>query len=121
MEVISMHEKYYTPEQLEQLEQRRVALGDDAIKRAEQEWTDLIAAVEAEHTRGTDPSDERVQALARRWQGLIDQFTGGDPAIFQSLKKMYESEGVEAASRGAVKPELMEYVSRAMQSGTGGS
>jgi DNA-binding transcriptional MerR regulator len=118
MEVISMHDKYYTPEQLEQLEQRRVALGDDAIKRAEQEWTELIAAVEAERERGTDPSDERVQSLARRWQGLIEQFTGGDPAISQSLKNMYESEGVEAASRGAVKPELMEYVNRAMQSGS---
>lgn len=121
MEVIAMHEKYYTPEQLEQLEQRRVAFGDEAIARAEQEWADLIAAVEAERERGTDPGDERVQALARQWQGLIEQFTGGDPAIFQSLKKMYESEGVEAASRGAVKPELMEYVSRAIQAGPEGS
>lgn len=117
MEVITMHEKYYTPEQLEQLEQRRQAIGDDAIKRAEQEWAELIAAVEAERARGTDPSDDRVQALAARWQGLIEQFTGGDPGIFQSLKKMYETEGVESASRGAVSAELMEYIGQAMQAG----
>ncbi|HEY7873845.1 MAG TPA: MerR family transcriptional regulator [Actinomycetota bacterium] len=119
LEVISMHEKYYTEEQLDDLARRREALGDDAIKQAEQEWTDLIAAVEAERARGTDPTDERVQALARRWQGLIEQFTGGDPSIFQSLTAMYESEGVEAASRGAVSSDLMEYVGRAMQTGPG--
>jgi DNA-binding transcriptional MerR regulator len=117
MEVITMHENYYTPEQMEQLEQRRAALGDEGMRRAEQEWAELIAAVDAERERGTDPSDERVQRLARQWQGLIEQFTGGDPGILQSLKTMYESEGVEHASRGAVKPELMEYVSRAMAAG----
>jgi DNA-binding transcriptional MerR regulator len=118
MEVISMHEKYYTPEQLEQLEQRRQALGDDAIKKAEQEWAELIAAVEEERARGTDPADPRVQELARRWQGLIEQFTGGDPGIFQSLKNMYDSEGVESASRGAVSPDLMDYVGRIMEAGS---
>ena len=121
MEVITMHEKYYTPEQMQQLEQRRNALGDDAIKRAEKEWAELIEAVDQERKRGTDPADERVQSLARKWQALIEQFTGGDPGIFQSLKTMYESEGVETASRGAVSSELMEYVGRAMQAGPGAS
>src|SRR3712207_1448395 len=112
---MTMHEKYYTPEQLAELERRRKELGgDDAMKRAEQEWAELIAAVRAEKEKGTDPADPRMQELATQWTGLIEQFTGGDPAIMQSLKTMYEQEGPEKASRGMVDPELMEYAQRAI-------
>ena len=116
LEEMTMHEKYYTPEQLAQLERRREELGRDAaMKKAEQEWADLLAAVRAEKERGTDPADPRMQELATRWTGLIEQFTGGDPAIFQSLKSMYEQEGPEKASRGMVDAELMAYAQRAIE------
>jgi MerR family transcriptional regulator, thiopeptide resistance regulator len=117
LEVMNRMDKYYTPEQQEALETRRAELGDDAIKRAEQEWSELIEAVEAERQRGTDPSDPRVQALARRWTALIEQFTGGDAGIRRSLQRMYDEEGVEAASRGMLKPETMEYAWRAIEAG----
>ena len=112
-----MQGKYFEQDQLEQLEERRQKLGDEAIAAAEREWADLIAEMKAERERGTDPADERVQQLARRWQGLIEQFTGGDPGIFQSLKTMYESEGPETASRGMIDQELMAYVGRAIEIG----
>jgi MerR family transcriptional regulator, thiopeptide resistance regulator len=115
LEVMTRMEKYYTPEQLKTLEERRIELGDDAIKRAEREWSELIESVEAERQRGTDPADPRVQELARRWTDLIEQFTGGDPGIRASLGRMYEEEGVEAASRGMLKPETMEYAQRAIE------
>lgn len=115
VEEMTMHEKYYTPEQLAELERRREELGgDEAMKRAEQEWADLIAAVRAEKERGTDPADPRMQELAARWTGLIEQFTGGDPEIMKSLGKMYEQEGPEKASRGMVDPELMAYAQQAI-------
>jgi MerR family transcriptional regulator, thiopeptide resistance regulator len=114
MEAMAMIEKYYTPEQLAQLEERRKQLGDEAIHRAEEEWAELIAAFEAEHARGTDPADPRVQQLAARSQELIEQFTGGDPGIRQSLQNMYEGEGPEKASRGAANAEVMAYMGRAM-------
>jgi DNA-binding transcriptional MerR regulator len=114
LEVMTMHEKYYTPEQLADLERRRNELGDEGMRKAEQDWADLIAAVEAEHAKGTDPSDPRVQELVAKWQDLISQFTGGDPAIRESLQKMYETEGVERSSQGMVPPEVMEYIGRAM-------
>jgi DNA-binding transcriptional MerR regulator len=115
MEVISMHEKYFDADQLSQLEERRDALGHEAIEASQREWADLIAAVEVERSRGTDPSDAPMQELARKWQSLIDQFTGGDPGIMQSLKTMYETEGPEKASRGMVDPELMAYMGRAIE------
>ena len=116
LEVMTMHEKYYTEEQLTQLAERREALGgDEAMKGFEKQWADLIAAVEAEHAAGADPAGPRMQELAAEWQSLIDLFTGGDPGISASLKNMYEQEGPEKASREMVNPELMGYVQRALE------
>jgi DNA-binding transcriptional MerR regulator len=117
IEVMTMHERYYTPDQVEQLERRRRELGDEAIERVEAEWAELIAKLEVERARGTDPADERVQSLARRWRELIAEFTGGDPGIWQSLRRMYEEEGAEKASRGMVSSELAAYVARAAEAG----
>lgn len=113
IEVMTMIEKHYTPEQLAQLEERADELGPGGMERAQQDWADLIAAVQAERERGTDPTDPRVLELARRWQALLEAFTGGDPGIASSLAQMYDQEGPEQASRGMVDPGLMEYLGRA--------
>jgi len=115
IEVMTMHERYYTPEQLEQLSRRADALGEDGMREAEQDWADLLAEVDAERRKGTDPGAERMQELAGRWQALIERFTGGDPGLAASLKDMYASEGPEKASRGAVSPELMAYAGEAVR------
>jgi DNA-binding transcriptional MerR regulator len=114
IEVMTRMERYYTPEQLEQLERRAEALGDDGMRRAEADWAELIAAVEAERAAGTDPADARLDPLVERWTGLIEAFTGGDPGIRASLQRMYETEGPERASRGAVNAETMAYAQRAI-------
>ena len=113
LEAMSMFEKYYTPEQLEQLEQRRQTLGEDAIKAVEQEWKDLYAQVRAHREAGTDPADPDVQRLVRRSGELIRMFTGGDPGIEAGLKRMYEQEGPARASRGVADPADLEYLDRA--------
>lgn len=113
IERMTMTERYYTPEQLEQLERRRQELGEEGMAKAQQEWAGLIAAVRAEQEAGTDPGHPRVQELARRWRALIERFTGGDPGIRASLQRMYEEQGPERASRGMVDPELMAYIGRA--------
>jgi hypothetical protein len=109
-----MSEQYYTPEQLEQLEARRNALGEEGMAKAQQDWADLIAAMDAERLAGTDPADPKLQPLVDRWTALIQAFTGGDPGIAASLKRMYAEEGPEKASRGAVNAEVMEYAGRAI-------
>ena len=114
VEVMSMHEKYYTPEQLEQLEKRREEVGPAAIERAQQEWADLIAEVEAERSAGTTAADAKMQPLVERWKSLIEAFTGGDPGIRASLQKMYDEEGPSAASRGMVDPEVMAFMGEAI-------
>jgi MerR family transcriptional regulator, thiopeptide resistance regulator len=114
IEVTTMLDKYYTPEQMEELRQRREALGEDRIRQAEGEWKELMAQVQAEMDRGTDPADERVQQLARRWMGLVQEFTGGNPGITQSLGRMYKEETTVAGMDTAHMRQMMEYVGKAM-------
>jgi phytoene/squalene synthetase len=114
IEVMTMRDQYYTPEQLEQLDARARELGADGMAKAQQDWADLIAEFDAERLAGTDPADPKLQPLVERWNALIQAFTGGDPGIAASLKRMYDEEGPEKASRGAVDPALMEYAGRAL-------
>jgi MerR family transcriptional regulator, thiopeptide resistance regulator len=113
IEVMTMQERYYTPAQRETLARRADELGEAGLRRAEADWAEVIAGMRAEMQRGTEPADPRVQALLARWTELIEQFTGGDPGIRDSLQRAYEAEGSERASRGMVDAELMAYVARA--------
>jgi DNA-binding transcriptional MerR regulator len=114
IEETTMIEKYYTVEQQEQLAARAQELGPEGIRQAEREWAELIAAVAAERAAGTAPTDPRMLGLARQWRGLIEQFTGGDAGIRESLTTMYREQGPRSASHGMVDPELMSYVGEAL-------
>lgn len=113
IEVMSMLENYYTPEQLETLKQRRELLGEGQMQQAQADWQTLIEQARAEMAKGTDPTSEPVKALARRSLELIQAFTGGDPEIEQSLNRMYQQESPEVVSRGAIDAAVMEYMGRA--------
>jgi len=109
IEELTMRERYYTPDQLEQLEQRHQAIGDDAIRDVEREWAELFATLRAEMDKGTDPADPKLRPLALRGRELIAMFTGGDPGITESLKRMWESEDPETASHDMVDAEVFAY------------
>jgi DNA-binding transcriptional MerR regulator len=113
VEMIRMSDRYYTPEQQAELARRRDELGPEGMEQAQRDWVELIAAMDAEREAGTDPADRRVQELARRWSELVEAFTGGDPGIRASLQRMYEEQGPEQASRGALTAELAAYVAEA--------
>ena len=74
IEVMTMSEQYYTPEQLEQLEARRNALGEDGMAKAQQDWADLIAEMDAERLAGTTPPTRSCSPLA----GPLDR---ADPGL----------------------------------------
>jgi len=119
IEVTNIIGKYYTPEQMEQLKQRGEMLGEDHIRQVESEWPELMAKVQAEMDRGTDPADERVQALARRWKELVEEFTGGDPGIAKSVGRMWQEETtVHGMDTGNMRT-LMGYVQKAWAAGKG--
>jgi len=114
IQAMTMLEKYYTPEQLEQLEARRKELGEEAERQYQRDWDELIATAQVHYEKGTDPSDPEMQQVARKWRELIELFTGGDDALLGSLKTMFQEEGPERASQGQIDAGLMEYVGRAV-------
>lgn len=116
MEVTKMSErieKYYTSEQLEQLERRRQELGDERIHAAQEEWPALMEKVRAEMEAGTDPANERVQSLAWRWMELVEEFTGGDAGIRRSVTNMWQQEESLMGMDTAGMREMMAYISSA--------
>ncbi|MCG8459473.1 MAG: MerR family transcriptional regulator, partial [Holophagales bacterium] len=68
MEILTMHEKYFTPEQLDTLAERAEEVGAEAIAEAEAEWPKLIARARAALERGDDPTSPAVRELAERWR-----------------------------------------------------
>ena len=114
IEDMNMFEKYYTPEQLEQLKARKEQVGEERIRQAQEERPKLHAEVRAEMDKGSDPASAPVQALARRWMALIQEFTGGDPGIEKSLRTMYQQEQtVHGMDVAAMRP-MMEYMEKAI-------
>jgi DNA-binding transcriptional MerR regulator len=110
MEAMRMFEKYYTPEQLQQLEQRRNELGEDKIKAVEQEWTEIYAKLADLRGRGVEPAAPEAQAVGDRAGELIQMFTGGDPGITEPLRRMYQNEDPQKLTRGMGDPADMEYM-----------
>ena len=110
-----MYEKYYTAEQLKELSERRTQLGDVNIKGVEHEWQEIFEEFKKLFESKKPASSPEAQMLAKRSQKLIDMFTGGNPAMEQSLKNMYETEGAERilnqGSHGGmnVDPALFAY------------
>ncbi len=113
IEATTMFEKYYTPEQMAQLEKRRQELGEETIKAAEAEWPQLIAKVKDCMARGVDPTGEEMRPLALRWRELVHQFTGGDPGIARSTSNLLQNEPT-ARERAGLDPAMFQYVGKAM-------
>lgn len=115
IEEMTMYEKYYTAEQLEQLKARAERVGPERVAEVEAEWPALMAEVRAAMDRGDDPTSPEVRALARRWVGLVREFTGGDPGIAASLKSMWQSESsIHGIDAGPAR-RLMAYLDPAME------
>ncbi len=110
IEVTEMIERYYTPEQLERLAERREPLGEDAIRQVERDWEALFAELRAAREAGTPPEDPSLRPHAERARELFAAFHGGDESIKASAGAMWEQEGPQAASRGMVDAELFAYL-----------
>lgn len=80
--------QFYTDEQLEALAQRPFTEEDQL--RVQQAWAAIYADLADLAGRHADPAGAEAQAVAARMQALIDEFTGGDPALEASLQRLYE-------------------------------
>ncbi len=119
IEVMTMQEnfgKYFTPEQTDEIRQRGEQAGEARIRQAEAEWPELIAQMRAAMERNADSGGEEVQALARRGQALVAEFTGNNPGIERSLQTMYQNEPAARQFSG-IDAELFAYVGEALNAG----
>jgi DNA-binding transcriptional MerR regulator len=113
IEAMQMIEKYYTPEQLGQLQQRKEQVGDARIQEVQAEWPKLMAEVQAAMDAGVPATGPQGQEFARRWFGLVAEFTGGDPGIFQSLRRMYQNEDTVAGMDVKGMRPMQAYIEQA--------
>ena len=108
--------KYYSPEAQEKIEQRRTQWTPELQEEVSRKWNALFADIEA--SLDEDPASPQAQALAARWRELLAGFTGGDPEIQQGLNRMWSDQQNWPApqrERYAIKPEIQEFIMRAMK------
>lgn len=119
---IEMQEKikeYYTEEQLETLRKRGEELGSEHIENVQKEWPELMNRINTAMKNGVDPTSPEVREMVARHQELIQQFTGGDKGIEESLKNMYRNMGqqVTQTHNFNMNPDMADYMNRAGTAG----
>ena len=81
--------KYYSDDARAKVEERKPLWSPELQARVSQQWSELVADVEAAVRRREDPSGATAQSLAARWKELLAGFTGGDLGIQRGLNKMW--------------------------------
>jgi len=115
----TLAKKYFTPEQLQTIQEKRDEVGREHLERGQEEWAELIALIRAEMDKGTDPADPKVQSLARRWQELVHRSTLGDPSIQEAMKRLWEEQGDALAAQFGSQYDsrpVWGYITRAGES-----
>ncbi len=77
-------------------------------------WNAVIADAKAAMAKG-DPTTPQARDVARRWNDLVGQFTGGDPKIAARTAGVWRDAFADPASAARLPfgPELMAFVRRA--------
>jgi DNA-binding transcriptional MerR regulator len=118
IEVMTMIEHYYTPEQMESFRKRSaeaLAAGVDLHQQGTAAWQELLTELRVEMDRGTDPADPKVQALEKRRQALVNAFSGGDKAIEENLERMWKEKGDKLCAKFGIDPKLVAYLAKAVE------
>jgi DNA-binding transcriptional MerR regulator len=103
-------EKYFPPDKLAETTKRHF---DQAKVTAE--WNALIAEANQAMAKG-DPSTPEALDIARRWNALVEQFTKGDPVLFDGARKVWDDAMADPRNAGKfpVSPALFTFVGKAM-------
>jgi DNA-binding transcriptional MerR regulator len=105
IEVMTMIEKLYTPEQMQQFAEAAKQFDPAEIRAVEEAWTALLAEVRA--NRDLDPASPEAQALGRRWEELTERTMRGYeqfPELKQAIADNYKQgkfEGFQLAPQAA--------------------
>jgi MerR family transcriptional regulator, thiopeptide resistance regulator len=109
------YKRYFTPEQLDKMRSQQELMGEEKARSLKTQWKELIVEICSHMQKGTDPSHPAVRALAEKWTALVNDFTGGDPVLAQSVRSFYEQE-LEIARLCRLDPRVFDFVARASKS-----
>ncbi len=89
IEVMTMIEKLYTPDEIKQFQEVGAAIGKEEIQSVEEGWTALLAEIRS--NRDLDPASAEAQSLAQRWDELHERTMRGFQAFPQLEKSIAEN------------------------------
>ena len=108
LEHMTMYEKYFSQEELQQLPLYTPSEGIEA------EWKALVEEMRQWMDGGASPATMRVRELAARWMAMLGRDTGANPVLFAKLNTMHEQEP-EVQQRTGITREVMAFVLAAVK------
>jgi DNA-binding transcriptional MerR regulator len=106
--------RYFTADEEDQYRARQAAEGQDM----DAVWAGLIVEGKALLAQGKDPGSDEAMDLGRRWMGMIDRLSGGDPEAHEKAEAMWREALKDDAfrERSPMSPELIEWAGQAIRS-----
>lgn len=105
LEMMTMFDKYFTPQELEQLPLYT------AHTLKNQEWQQRVAAVNALMQQGMTPQSIEAQQLGYEWMVALERDTGGNPDFFARLNKIHLTDNALAYSSG-ISESMIQFVAQ---------
>lgn len=106
LEMMTMVEKYFSPEELE-----RLPFHHDADVQAHADA--MVHEVQAAMDRGVTIHDPEAHELALSWMRMIERGTGNNPSFLMRLNVINDKEPT-ARERSGITPELQKFVEQAL-------
>ena len=110
LEIMTLYDKYLTPEEQKSLETHRQTAGSNLDIR----WPELVTAMRALLDEGVSPAAPEAQQRVAEWTVLVEETTGGDPGLLLKLDAMTRHEASVQAQTG-MDAALLNYVVGCMQ------
>jgi MerR family transcriptional regulator, thiopeptide resistance regulator len=107
IEVMTMMEELYKPEQIKQFQEVANPVGPEEIRAIEEAWTALLAEVRA--NRDLDPASPQAQVLGQRWDELTERTMRGYqafPEVNQAIADNYKQGKFEGH---ALAPQAADF------------
>lgn len=105
---------YFTSAQLDKMRKHYLSSSDEALKHGERQFKELLEALKTKQGKGISPQDESVRNLAKKWQKLMDAFSGGNKELIESAEKFYTANPLPALHYG-LDGVLYRYIQEALE------